>query len=134
MDMIELARDFGRELQKDERYLAFDAARVASDADEELQALIGEFNLKRMAINNEAQKDEQDEEKIKTLNEELRSAYNRIMANDNMMRYNETKQELDQFVQRLLTIISMCAEGEDPSTADYNPSCTHDCSTCGGCH
>ena len=98
MDMIELARDFGRELQKDERYLAFDAARVASDADEELQALIGEFNLKRMAINNEAQKDEQDEEKIKTLNEELRSAYNRIMANDNMMRYNETKQELDQFV------------------------------------
>ena len=134
MDMIELARDFGRELQKDERYLAFDAARVASDADEELQALIGEFNLKRMAINNEAQKDEQDEEKIKTLNEELRSAYNRIMANDNMMRYNETKQELDQFVQRLLTIISMCAEGEDPATADYNPSCTHDCSTCGGCH
>lgn len=107
MDMIELARDFGRELQKDERYLAFDAARVASDADEELQALIGEFNLKRMAINNEAQKDEQDEEKIKALNEELRSAYNRIMANDNMMRYNETKQELDQFVQRLLTIISM---------------------------
>lgn len=65
MDMIELARDFGRELQKDERYLAFDAARVASDADEELQALIGEFNLKRMAINNEAQKDEQDEEKSK---------------------------------------------------------------------
>ena len=134
MDMIELARDFGRELQKDERYLAFNAARVASDEDEELQALIGEFNLKRMAINNEAQKEEQDEEKVRTLNEELRAAYNRIMANENMVRYNETKQELDMFVQRLLTIISMCAEGEDPATADYNPSCTHDCSTCGGCH
>lgn len=134
MDMIELARDFGRELQKDERYLAFNAARVASDEDEELQALIGEFNLKRMAINNEAQKEEQDEEKVRTLNEELRAAYNRIMANENMVRYNETKQELDLFVQRLLTIISMCAEGEDPATADYDPSCTHDCSTCGGCH
>ena len=134
MDKIELARDFGRELQKDERYLAFNAARVASDEDEELQALIGEFNLKRMAINNEAQKEEQDEEKVRTLNEELRAAYNRIMANENMVRYNETKQELDLFVQRLLTIISMCAEGEDPATADYNPSCTHDCSTCGGCH
>lgn len=134
MDMIELARDFGRELQKDERYLAFNAARVASDEDEELQALIGEFNLKRMAINNEAQKEEQDEEKVRALNEELRAAYNRIMANENMVRYNETKQELDLLVQRLLTIISMCAEGEDPATADYNPSCTHDCSTCGGCH
>ena len=53
MDMIELARELGRKLQNDERYLAFEAARVASDEDQELQDLIGEFNLKRMAINNE---------------------------------------------------------------------------------
>lgn len=135
MDMIEMARDLGRELQKDDRYIAFNAARIASDEDEELQALIGEFNLKRMAINNEAQKEERDDAKVQQLNYELREAYNRVMANENMIRYNETKQVLDEHVQRILTIISMCAEGEDPDTADYDPSaCTHDCSTCGGCH
>lgn len=135
MDMIELARELGRQLQKDERYLAFNAARVASDEDQELQDLIGEFNLKRMAINNEAQKEERDDEKIQRLNVELREVYNRVMNNENMMKYNESKQALDECVQRVLTIISMCAEGEDPDTADYDPSaCTHDCSTCGGCH
>lgn len=135
MDMIEMARDLGRALQQDERYTAFNAAREASDVDEELQALIGEFNLKRMAINNEAQKEEQNQEKLEQLNNELRSAYGRIMANENMVRYNETKQALDELVQRLLTIVTMCADGEDPATADYDPSaCTHDCSTCGGCH
>ena len=122
MDMIEMARDLGRELQKDDRYITFNAARIASDEDEELQALIGEFNLKRMAINNEAQKEERDDAKVQQLNYELREAYNRVMANENMIRYNETKQALDEHVQRILTIISMCAEGEDPDTADYDPS------------
>lgn len=135
MDMIELARELGRQLQKDERYLAFNAARVASDEDEELQNLIGEFNLKRMAINNEAQKEERDEEKIQKLNYELREAYTNVMKNENMVKYNETKQALDECVQRVLTIITLCADGENPDTADYDPSaCTHDCSTCGGCH
>lgn len=135
MDMIELARELGRKLQNDERYLAFEAARVASDEDQELQDLIGEFNLKRMAINNEAQKEDRDDEKLQKLNYELREAYTNVMKNENMVKYNETKQALDECVQRVIAIITMCAEGEDPDTADYDPSaCTHDCSTCGGCH
>ena len=135
MDMIELARELGRQLQKDERYLAFEAARVASDEDQELQDLIGEFNLKRMAINNEAQKEDRSDEKLQKLNYELREAYTNVMKNENMVKYNETKQALDECVQRVITIITMCAEGENPDTADYDPSaCTHDCSTCGGCH
>ncbi len=135
MDMIELARELGRKLQNDERYLAFEAARVASDEDQELQDLIGEFNLKRMAINNEAQKEDRNDEKLQKLNYELREAYTNVMKNENMVKYNETKQALDECVQRVIAIITMCAEGEDPDTADYDPSaCTHDCSTCGGCH
>mgnify|MGYP000745950330 FL=1 len=58
MDMIELAREIGRELQKDESYLNMQLARQASDEDQALQDAIGEFNLKRMAINNEAQKED----------------------------------------------------------------------------
>ena len=38
-------------LQTDPRYLALDQARKANDKDEELQNLIGEFNLARMDLN-----------------------------------------------------------------------------------
>ena len=57
MDVIELARELGKAIQQDERFLAMQIARQNSDNDDELQQLIGEFNLKRMAINNEAAKE-----------------------------------------------------------------------------
>ncbi len=110
-------------------------ARQASDEDQALQDAIGEFNLKRMAINNEAQKEDRDEETLKRLNEEFRAVYAKIMQNENMQRYNDTKTELDAKVQRLTAIITMCAEGEDPETCDYDAaSCGGNCASCAGCH
>lgn len=136
MDIISLAREIGKELQKDERYIALKVAQQNSDEDEALQAAIGEFNLKRMAINNEAQKDDRDEDKLKTLNDELRSVYAGIMQNGNMTAYNNAKNELDGLIQRVQAIISLSAEGDDPETCDYDAaSCGGNCSSCGGgCH
>ena len=75
MDVIELARELGKAIQQDERFLAMQIARQNSDNDDELQQLIGEFNLKRMAINNEAAKENRDEAKLQQLNSELRETY-----------------------------------------------------------
>lgn len=135
MDIIALAREIGKELQKDQRYIDLQVARQNSDEDEKLQELIGEFNLKRMAINNEAQKEDRSEDKLKSLNEEIRHIYAQIMMNPNMTAYNNAKNELDALVQRATAIISMSAEGEDPETCDYDPSsCGGNCASCSGCH
>ena len=45
MDIIEMARELGKEIQKDARYLRLVAAREANDADQNLQELIEKFNL-----------------------------------------------------------------------------------------
>ena len=135
MDIIALAREIGKELQKDQRFLDLQVARQNSDEDEKLQEMIGEFNLKRMAINNEAQKDDRSEEKIKELNDELRHIYGQIMMNENMNAYNDAKTALDALVQRVTAIITMAADGEDPETCDSDPSaCSGNCASCGGCH
>lgn len=135
MDIITLAREIGKEIQKDQRYIDLETARKNSDEDESLQTAIGEFNLKRMAINNEAQKEDRDEDKLKELNDDLRNIYAQIMQNPNMTAYNEAKTELDTLVQRATAIISMSAEGEDPDTCDYEASsCGGNCASCGGCH
>ena len=73
MDIIELARDLGKKIQEDDRFIAMHVASQQCDADEALQNMIGEFNLKRMAINNEAQKEDRSEETLRTLNDELRA-------------------------------------------------------------
>lgn len=135
MDIIEITRELGKALQGDERYIAMRAAQQVCDEDEALQGLIGEFNLKRMAINNEAQKDDRSEETLKRLNEELRAVYAQIMQNEHMSRYNDAKTEFDALLQRITGIIGLCADGENPETCDYDAaSCGGDCSSCGGCH
>lgn len=135
MDIIEMTRELGRALQNDERYIAMMSARQASDEDQALQEAIGEFNLKRMAISNEAQKDNRNEETLQRLNEEFRGVYQKIMENEHMLRYNDAKNEFDALLQRMTGILSLCADGEDPETCDYDAaSCGGNCSSCAGCH
>lgn len=133
-DVIELAREIGRQLQQEESYLKLQIAKQQSDEDEALQAAIGEFNLKRMAINNEASKPDRSDEKMQQLNAELRHAYAQIMSNENWIAYNEAKEAFDVIVNRVTAIITQSAQGADPETADYTQSsCTGSCETCGGC-
>ena len=95
MDIIKLTRELGAAIQQDERYLNLKKAKEAADADAALQQLIGDFNLKRMAINNEAMKQDRSEEKLQALNTELRETYAQIMQNENMTAYNQAREALD---------------------------------------
>lgn len=136
MDQIlEMAKELAYALQQDERYIRTQMAQAAADEDEELQGLIGEFNLKRIAINNETCKEdgEKDGEKLKQLDAELRDVYARIMQNEHMDAYNAAKTELDKVTNAISGMIAMAIQGEDP--ADYQEhNCSGSCSGCSGCH
>lgn len=133
-DLIKLTRELGHAIQEEDFYKNLQSAKLNADSDDALQALIRDFNVKRVEINNEACKEDRDEETLKILNAEMRSLYSDIMSNEHMAAYNDAKQAFDQVVQRVLAIITQSAQGEDPDTTDFSEDCTHDCSTCGGCH
>ena len=134
MDIIEKARELGKLIQQEESYIALQKAQADADADMELQNLIGDFNMKRMSINNEASKKDKDSDKLALLNSQMREDYSKIMSNKNMIAYNEAKDAFDMVANRVLAIVQQSAEGADPETADYSPSsCSGSCSTCGGC-
>lgn len=135
MDIITLTRQLGKAIQEDERYLELQVARQNSDADTDLQNAIGEFNLKRMAINNEATKEPRDEEKLQQLNAQLREVYAQIVQNPNMIAYNHAKESMDALLKRVNAILTLSADGEDPETADLQESsCGGSCAGCAGCH
>lgn len=136
MDVIEMARQLGKEIQKDERYLAFQQAKKESDTNQELQGLIADFNLKRIAISREGAKADRDEDKMQELNEELRNTYDQVMNHPAMVDFNLAKEDMDLMLQRVSAIINASADGEDPDLADYNPSAcgSGGCSSCSGCH
>ncbi|MBQ6568960.1 MAG: YlbF family regulator [Clostridia bacterium] len=135
MDVIKAARELGKAIQADERYLKLGEARKLNDEDAELQKLIGEFNLKRMTINQASASEEVDQEKMAKLNEELMALYNTIMDNENMKAYDAAKEEFDSVIHFVETIISGSLEGEDPDEiTEHSGGCSGSCSTCGGCH
>ena len=121
-------------MQKEDIYLKYQIAKQKADEDEELQKMINEFGLKREEISEATSKSEseQDPERIQKLNREMRKVYAKIMTNERMINYNDTKDEFDVLMKRITTIIQESSEGEDPETADYIP-CTGSCATCGGC-
>lgn len=133
MDIIELSRELGRKIQQEEAYITMQEANKAVEADEALQALIGEFNLFKLQLNEKLTAAERDEEAIKEINTKMRTLYADIMVNPSMIKLNESKTAFDAVINRVFAIVSNSANGEDPNTTDYH-ACTGSCSTCGGCH
>jgi len=133
MDVIECVRNLGKAIQADERFIRYAKARLENDNNAELQAAIGKFNITRMELDREMQQDEKNDEKVKELNEQLRSVYADIMSAPAMVEYNTAKAELDSLVNEINTVISKTLDGEDPEICDTT-ACTGSCATCGGCH
>ncbi len=125
--IIEMAKELGAAIQQDARFLAYKAAKEKSDADLELQTLIGEFGLKRAAVNHEMESGAKDEEKFRRLNTELRACYEKIMQNENMQAYNDAKNALDTLLDSINSILATSVNGEEAS------GCSGSCSSCSGC-
>ena len=137
MDVVTKARELGKVIQADERYLAFLEAKKKNDEDLELNGLIGKLNLIQMSYQNESAKEAPDQDKLDQWDADFRDVYGSIMLNENMRRFEEKKQELDDMMNYLIQILSLCVNGEDPETCEPKPeddgACTGSCSTCGGC-
>ena len=135
MTIIEKTRELGLVIQESEEYKALMAAREASDKDENLQQQIQQFNLVRMNLEMESSKEDADQDKVGSLNEELMTLYTQIMENENMAAFNAAKDVIDTVMNDATSILAAAVNGEDPTTFDPNAhSCSGSCSTCGGCH
>lgn len=137
MDVIEMTRELGKLIQQDARYIAYNKAKDENDKDEELQKLIGEFNLKRVELNAEMSKPDKSQDKITKLDVEIKKLYSDIMGSKNMEAFNTAKEAMDEMLSQINMVITMSANGEDPGTCPVEmpqSSCSGSCSTCGGCH
>jgi cell fate (sporulation/competence/biofilm development) regulator YlbF (YheA/YmcA/DUF963 family) len=137
MDAIKAARELGKAIQADERYVRYNEAMKANDADMELQELIGEFNLARqnVALEMSKSKEEQNKEKLDTQNKEMQRLYTLVMQNEHMADFTMAKADMDKLLQEVNGIIALCCDGEDPDTCEVQAGgCSGSCSTCGGCH
>ena len=133
MDIIEMTRELGKALQNDDRFIAYNLAKLANDNDKELNDDIEKFSALRADLTNAMSAEDKDTDLIKQLDEDIKSTYQKIMSNKNMLVFQGAQAALENLVNNINQIISMCANGEDPATCQPSTGCTGSCSTCGGC-
>ena len=134
MDIIEMARELGKALQNDDRYIAYNLAKQVNDEDKELQKDIESFEKMRYDLSMELTKENKDTDKVKELDENIKETYNKIMSNKNMIVFSAAQKSLEALVSNIQEIITLSANGEDPASCEPSSGCTGSCATCGGCH
>ena len=119
------ARELGEAIQSSEEMKKVKDLELAQENDEEAKALLQEFNLNRMNLARDMQNGKlKREEAIRKNNE----AFDAMLKKSQVIAdYIAAKNEFDALVNQVNQIINFYITGQDPN-------CTHDCSTCGGCH
>ena len=127
-EIIEKAKELGAMLQASEQMKRYNASKLAFEADEEVQNLVKEYNLQRMNMMNVSEEEDADGSRMAELEERIKAIYEKVMAAPTMVEMQAAGQALQELVGQINGVISFYVSGEEPT------SCTHDCSTCGGCH
>ncbi len=132
MDIITLTRQLGAAIQKDPAYEAFQNAVEKNQADDALNELISKIQLIHMSYQHEAAKEDSSEEKLAAYDKEFSETYQQVMANPNMIAYENARKGLDTLMKRITGILTLCAQGEDPETCEYEEQsgCSGNCSSC----
>lgn len=127
--IIELAHQLGMEIACSEEIKALNDTKSAFDSDAELQALMSEYEAERVLLGQEFAKDsnEIDEKAIADLRARIEELTKIISANPKYSAFAVAQQNMNKLMADVNAEIKFCITGE-------RDNCTHDCSTCSGCH
>ena len=128
MGIFELAAELGKALKDDKRLVALEEARKAYESDETVGKLMMEYEVQQKAIQNEVAKSERDETLLGMIQDRIDTIYDQIVATESYKNLEKAQSEVNDLMEMVNSTITFNITGEQPS------SCTHDCSTCGGCH
>lgn len=135
MDVIQLAKNLGKALQEDERFIKVQIAKQQFENDVNTQRLMQEYKLRVEEINKEAEKGNSEPGKIDRLSKEIKELYNSINSSDSSMNLSREKFVLDSLLRQIYNIIFQAAEGKNPDTIELESSgCSGSCGSCSGCH
>lgn len=128
MDIMELAALLGKTLKEDDRLKALEEAKNEYTSNTELQKKLVEYEVQQTALQGEITKPERDTVFIEIIQNRIDCLYKEITEDPAFIKLNEVQAEVNELMNAVNATITANITGETPS------SCTHNCSTCSGCH
>ena len=125
MTIFELASALGKALKEDEKLVRLAAAKKRYEDDFDLQKLIVEYEVQQKALQTEVTREERDTVFIDVIQKRINDIYETVMNHPVFVELNDAQVEVNELMNAVNNTITFEITGE-------MPSCTHDCSTCGG--
>ena len=125
MTVFELAAELGRALKDDAKLVRLADAKKAYESDKVLQKYMIEYEVQQKALQVELVKEERDTLFIDVIQKRIDELYKLIMEHPIFVELNEAQAEVNELMNAVNNTITYNITGEVPS-------CTHNCSTCGG--
>ena len=119
----------GEEIAQSEEIKNLNEKKEAFDANEELSKKMREYEAERLLLGQEFAKadGERDEIAVANLRARIEELTREISRDSTYIAFAEAQKTMNDLMASVNAEIKFCITGERPST------CTHDCSTCGGC-
>lgn len=127
--IIELAHSLGMEIAASDEIKNLEKAKADFDSNAELQAKMSEYETERKLLGEEfiKEKGEADEIAIANLKARIEELTKEISQNPIYVAFSAAQGNLNKLMAEVNAEIKFCITGE-------RTDCTHDCSSCSGCH
>lgn len=126
MSIYSLAAELGKAIKADERMIRMENAKQAYEADDEIFKLLTEYGVQQEALTQMGNGDQIDTDSVTRIQDRLDEIYELITKNPLFIELDAAQAAVNELMATVNNTIMYNATGES--------SCTHDCSTCGGCH
>ena len=124
--MMEMAAQLGKIIKESETYRELEIAKDEYEKNEQIKQYMQEYQVDRQALENAAAQETPETLVIETLQNRLDELYKLITEDPAFIRLTDAQNAVNELMEQVNNEITFAITGQRP--------CTHDCSTCHGCH
>ena len=126
MSIYALAAQLGQAIKEDERMIRMEKAKAAYESSEKIGNLMMEYGIQQEALTAMGDSEEIDTDALTRIQDRIDEIYAEITTDPIFCELDEAQTAVNELMETVNNTIMFNATGKTP--------CSHDCSTCGGCH
>lgn len=126
MSIFSIAAELGKAIKEDERMIRMEKAKEAYEGSEKIANLMMEYGIQQQALTAMGEGESIDTDAVAKIQDRINEIYAEITQDPLFIELDEAQDAVNALMENVNNTIMYNATGKTP--------CTHDCSTCGGCH
>lgn len=126
MSIFEIAAELGKAIGQDERMIRMEKAKEAYESSEKIGNLMMEYGIQQQALTTMGDGEQIDTDALTRIQDRIDEIYAEITTDPIFKELDEAQNAVNALMETVNNTIMFNATGKTP--------CTHDCSSCSGCH